>query len=350
MTDRENYLRAVRFQRPDWIPMIFHINPACWRHYDAAALEDLRAAHPRLFPEFQMAQVCKGASLAPWQEAGRPFTDPWGCVWKTTEDGICGAVVRHPLADWAAFETYRAPDPDRSDGMAPVDWAAVAAALRQAAAAGRLGEGGLPHGHTFLRLYYLRGYENLILDMADEAPPLLRLSAMVEQFNTAVVRHYLEAGAEVLTFPEDLGMQRGPMLSPEHFRRYIQPSYRRLLAPVRRAGAVVHVHSDGDIRSLAHDLLDCGIDVLNLQDLVNGVDWIAAHLKGRVCIDLDIDRQSVTRFGTPAEIDRLLREEVATLGSAGGGLMMIYGLYPGVPLANVRALMEAMERYAGYFA
>ena len=29
--------------------------------------------------------------------------------------------------------------------------------------------------------------------------------------------------------------------------------------------------------------------------------------------------------------------------------MMIYGLYPGVPLENVKALMDAMERYATYF-
>ena len=30
--------------------------------------------------------------------------------------------------------------------------------------------------------------------------------------------------------------------------------------------------------------------------------------------------------------------------------MLIYGLYPGVPLNNVRAVMDAMERYAGYYA
>ena len=29
-----------------------------------------------------------------------------------------------------------------------------------------------------------------------------------------------------------------------------------------------------------------------------------------------------------------------------GGLMLSYGLYPGVPLENIRALMDAMERYA----
>jgi uroporphyrinogen decarboxylase len=345
MTDRENYLRAVRFQEPEWVPMIFHINPSCWQHYDAAALGDLRAAHPRLFPGFDPARRQDEHTLDPWERADRPFTDPWGCVWKTLEDGLTGAVVRYRLADWSDWAGFRLPDPDHSDGMLPIDWAAVEASFGQAAAAEKLREGGLRHGHTFLRLCYLRGYENLILDMADEEPRLLGLTAAIEQFNAAIVHRYLKLGAEVVTFPEDLGMQRGPMLSPDHFRRYIRPSYERLTSPVRRAGAVVHAHSDGDIRELAGDLLACGIDVLNLQDLVNGLDWIEANLKGRVCIDLDIDRQSVTRFGTPRQIDQLIREEVTRLGSPRGGLTMIYGLYPGVPMENIQALMEAMDRY-----
>lgn len=328
--------------------MIFHISPACWQHYETRALEDLIAAHPRLFPA-GTAKPAGERDIPPWQRVARPFTDPWGCVWTTREEGLTGAVVEHPLADWTAWETYRAPAPDATDGMLPVLWTAVADAFRQAGAEGRLREGGLRHGHTFQRLCYLRGYENLMLDMADEDSRLPALIEMVERFNAAIVRRYLELGADVISFPEDLGMQRGPMLSPRHFRRYIRPSYERLMAPVREAGAVVHMHSDGDLRDLADDLLECPLDVLNLQDLVNGVDWIRAHLKGRLCIDLDLDRQSVTRLGTPAEIARLIREEVAALGSREGGLMMIYGLYPGVPLENAQAIAEAMDSYSTYF-
>ena len=68
-------------------------------------------------------------------------------------------------------------------------------------------------------------------------------------------------------------------------------------------------------RALADDITEGGVDVLNLQDLVNGVDWIADKFRGRICVELDIDRQRVTPFGTPAEIDRLIRTEVEALGS-----------------------------------
>lgn len=85
-------------------------------------------------------------------------------------------------------------------------------------------------------------------------------------------------------------MQVGPMLSPGTFRKYIKPSYQRLMGPAREAGCMVHMHSDGDIRDLVDDLINCGVEIINLQDLVNGMDWIKEHLAGRICIDLDIDR------------------------------------------------------------
>jgi uroporphyrinogen-III decarboxylase len=157
-------------------------------------------------------------------------------------------------------------------------------------------------------------------------------------------------GCDIITYAEDLGMQHGPMLRPDDFRRYIKPSYKRLMQPAREAGLLIHMHSDGDIRLLLDDLIENGVDVMNLQDLVNGIEFIKEKLKGKVCIELDIDRQKVTPFGTPEEVDVLIREEVRTLGSKAGGLTMIYGLYPGVPLENVKALMDAMEKYAFYYS
>ncbi len=350
MDANENYRRAVQFETPESIPMSFHINGACWHHYPAGALEALMASHPRLFPDFDGGARTAPRRYSPNARAGEPYTDPWGCVWETTDDGVTGTVTGHPLADWAAFDDFRPPDPEVTNGRFPEDWTRVGERFRRTKAAGGMPMGGLPHGHTFLTLCDLRGYENLMFDMADEDPRLGRLIEMVEQFNLAVIRRYIDFGAEQISYPEDLGMQVGPMLSPEHFGKYIKPVYQRMMTPAREAGCLVHMHSDGDIRTLADDLIDGGVAILNLQDLVNGIDWIAENLAGRVCIDLDIDRQRITARGTPEQIDELIREEVTKLGSKAGGLMMIHGLYPGVPLANVKALMDAMETYATFYA
>lgn len=350
MNERENLLRTVRFDRPEHIPMSFHINAACWHAYPQDELQHLMAEHLLLFPDFKPSDEPITPAFGPNQRAGQPYRDDWGCVWETVEDGITGTVTHHPLADWSALEGYSPPDPNQVDGLEAIDWEKKARDLRRSRAEGRLARGGLPHGHTFLLLQSLRGYENLIYDMADRDPRLPALIGMVESFNLALVQRYIDLGAEWIGYPEDLGMQNGPMISPAHFRQYIQPVYQRLMQPAREAGCVVHMHSDGDIRALVDDLVAGGVEVINLQDLVNGIDWIAGRFSGRVCVDLDIDRQSITRFGTPDQIDALIRQEVAQLGRKEGGLMMVFGLYPGTPLENVAAVMDAMTRYAGFYS
>ena len=345
----QNTLRAIRFEQPDYIPMVFWINPACWSHYPKDALIQLMSEHPLLFTDFDPEKF-QPPELAPWERAGRPYTDSWGCTWETAEDGLTGVVNGHPLADWDKWAEFTPPDAAKTDGMAEVNWDEIRQKFEQAKSKGEYGAGGLEHGHMFLRLTYLRGYENILFDMTDGDPRLGQLIEMIENFSMEIVKRYLELEAAVMYYPEDLGMQMGPMLSPENFRKYIKPVYNKLSAAAREKGALVHMHSDGDIRTLAEDIIDSGVDVLNLQDMVNGIDWIGANLKGRVCIDLDIDRQQVTRFGSPVDIEKLIREEVEKLGSREGGLMMIYGLYPQVPLENVKALMDALERHAVYYA
>lgn len=347
MNKKENYLRAVRFERPDYIPMTFGINDACYQAYPQEALFELMEQHPLLFPDFQKPALPFTPEFASVARKDAPYRDDFGCVWETTVDGITGTVTGHPLADWNNFATYQAPNPDVCMGIGPVDWKKIQDEIQNTP--DELHMGGLRHGHTFLQLCDIRGYENLLFDMMDEEPRLWELIQLVEEFNLGIIRHYLECGVDVMTYGEDLGMQVGPMLSPDQFRTYIKPSYQRIIRPAKEKGIPIHMHSDGDIRTLVDDLIDGGVEIINLQDLVNGIDWIAERFSGKVCVDLDIDRQKITRFGTPKEIDELIRKEVSSIATPLGGLTMIYGLYPGIPLENVKAVMDSMEKYMGFY-
>jgi uroporphyrinogen decarboxylase len=232
-----------------------------------------------------------------------------------------------------------------------VDWHELKAKALQKLKNGDLVTGEIGHGHTFLKLVQLRGYENLIFDMTDRESRLSALVGMLEEFNLGLVDNFLGIpGLEWMSYAEDLGMQSGPMLSPALFREYIKPAYERIVRRAKEAGCTIHLHSDGDIRLLVEDLMDLGVDVLNLQDLVNGIDWIHENITGRRCVELDVDRQNVTYSGTPSRIDELIKHEIEKLGSKQGGLMMIYGLYPGVPMANIKAVMDAMVKYADFYS
>lgn len=346
----DNFTRAVRFERPDHIPMRFAINGSCWHHYPKEVLWELMEDHKLLFPNFKRPSDDWMPNYALTARKDEPYTDPMGCVWVTSDDGIVGSVHDHPLEDWSAFgTTWKIADPNTTDGLYKVDWEAREKKWAEIKANGGTFGGYLRHGHTFLQLCDLRGYENLLCDMFDEEPLLDVLIEQLTDFNLVLVNRFIKNGCSTMRYPEDLGMQVGPMLSPEMFQRYIKPAYKKLMKPARDAGIPIHMHSDGDIRTLVDDIIGSGVEIINLQDLVNGIDWIAEKFKGKVCVELDIDRQKITPYGTPAQIDALIREEVSKIATPEGGLCMIHDLYPGVPLENVKALMDAMEKYAFYF-
>jgi uroporphyrinogen-III decarboxylase len=121
------------------------------------------------------------------------------------------------------------------------------------------------------------------------------------------------------------------------------------MQPCRGAGALVALHSDGHVMELMDEFIRCGVDIINPQDLVNGIDNLAREVKGRMCIRLDIDRQSIVPFGTRAEIRELIEEEVKRLGSPGGGLGLTVGFYPPTPPENIDAVLSAIEEFRTYW-
>ena len=216
MDFRENYLRMMRFEKPASIPMIFHINRAAFDHYDESFLREQMAAHPYLFPDYdeKTFQIPK-PDLISCKDT--PWRDYWGSLWQTDMDGICGVITDYPLEDWAAFADFRMPDSSCCNGIYPVDFQKLPELMQCARAAGKLAQAGLPHGHTFLRYTYLRGFENTIFDVCDEPPELEKLLKMIETFNLEVLERCCAAQPDLIAIPEDLGMQHGPMISPDAF-------------------------------------------------------------------------------------------------------------------------------------
>lgn len=190
------------------------------------------AEHKLLFPDFQRPSPNWMPQLPLVARKDEPFTVPMGCTWITADDGITGSVKHHPLSDWDAFDTtWRIPDPDATDGLYLVDWDQRKAEWAALKTSGKTFQGKLRHGHTFLQLCDLRSYENVLMDMMEEEPLLLELLEQLTEFNLAVVQHFISGGCSAMKYPEDLDMQRGPMLPPALFRQFIKPCYERIMKP-----------------------------------------------------------------------------------------------------------------------
>ncbi len=341
----ENLLRVIQFEHPRWIPASVSLLDATWRVH-REALEELVLRHPRVWPGFVAGSRDYDAIAAAPNRADGSLFDAWGCRWENIFAGMAGQVLGHPIEDWSDLDSYRPPDLLAVDDWGtPRDWDAVARALDANEKNGGLRAGsGLHHGFMFMRLYYLRGFENLMIDIGTADPRLETLIAMVLEQNQRVVDRYIELGVEYMSFGDDLGNQVNLPISPASWREYIGPCYAQLYGACRDAGAHVYMHSDGDIKAIIPDLVSYGVTMINPQIRANGLEHLERICKGEISVALDLDRQ-LFPFATPEELDAHVRGAVETLALPEGGLRVSAEIAPDVPLANIEAIYVAFERY-----
>ena len=200
----------------------------------------------------------------------------------------------------------------------------------------------------FLRLTDLRGFEEAMMDFAEQAPELDRMIGIVRDYNIRQVHIALknaEPAPQVIGFGDDLGMQHALPISPALWRHYLKPAFKAIYDPVKAAGHWVYMHTDGCIWEIVPDLADCGVDILNPQFRANGMDKLKEMVdSGRLTLNLDLDRQMFP-FATAAQLEAHVRDIVMTLADAAGGLWLQVEIGPDMPLASMDALFTALTRY-----
>ena len=341
MTDRENWLRVIEFRYPERIPCSLKLAPIVWNTH-REKLEDLALRHPTFFPGFQKGSVDFDDFGVAYRQ-GEYYRDNWDCLWYNTIGGIEGQVVEHPLADWNALDNYGFPDPMTKTERGEINWDDVRKSVDQQKEQGALTAGN--GERLFDRLYFLRGFENLMMDFATDDPHLQMLIDRLVEHELAIVKQYLEMGVDVIYFHTDIGTQKALMISPAHFRKYIKPMYERIFRLVRDAGAHVYLSSDGCLLEIVDDLIECGVSVHDPQLRANTLDGIEKAYKGKLCANVDLDRQ-MWAFCKPEEIHVQVREVVNRMYMPEGGLMISTSVWDtNTTLENIEALCEALEQH-----
>lgn len=313
----DDRIKAMEFDYPEYIPVAVNFLPATWKRY-REALDELVARHPVIFGP-QGSGPRDYDAVAGTYALGK-HVDAWGCVWSNVHEGCDGIVTGHPVPTRADVHRLKPPPPGS----------------------------GIPHGFMWLRLADLRGFEELMVDFAEEPHELQMLIDIVLEYNLGETRRLLENAPRIVYFGDDLGMQDGLAIGPAKWRKYMKPCYAAIYGLCRDAGSAVYMHTDGHIVPIIADLIDCGVRVLNPQIRANGLENLVRECKGKVCVNLDLDRQ-LFPFCTPRAIDQHVEECIAALGAPEGGLWVTAECGPDVPLENIEAICQALEKYRGYY-
>lgn len=109
----------------------------------------------------------------------------------------------------------------------------------------------------------------------------------------------------------DMGSQRGLILSPEMVRRFIIPGVKKLVEQAHSYGIKVIYHSCGSIVDIVPDLIDAGVDVIHpIQALAVGMEpkGLKDIFGDKVSFCGGVDTQDLLVHGTPQDVANKVRE------------------------------------------
>jgi len=203
---------------------------------------------------------------------------------------------------------------------------------------------------------FLRRMDNFLMDLYTEPEAVERLLEALMERHLATLEKVCQAVGDIcdiLRFGDDLGMDSGPFMPPELYRKLFKPHHRRLCEYVHANSSMkTFLHSCGSIYQLLPDLIEAGYDVINPVQ-TNCRDMEPRKLKGEFGADITFwgggcDTRHVLNRATPAQVKAHVRQRLEIV-SPGGGFVFnpVHNILPEVPPENIVAMFEAVEEFSG---
>jgi uroporphyrinogen decarboxylase len=213
---------------------------------------------------------------------------------------------------------------------------------------------GLFGGSLFEYGEWLYGMDNYLCMFAGEPRRLDRFLGRLTDLHLADLEGYLKSVGpyiDIIAFGDDLGMQTGPLVSPQMYRRFLKPRHRTLWSRVKELADVrIMLHCCGGIRELLPDLIDAGLEAVNpVQTNSRGMD--PQELKWEFGGDIvfwggGCDTRDVLPAAKPEQVRDHVRRRIDTFSPGGGFVFQqVHNILADVPIDNILAMFEAVRKH-----
>jgi uroporphyrinogen-III decarboxylase len=346
MTSRERVLAAFEHREPDRVPAWCGSSPEFWEKAKQATGLDDEGLRVRFGDDFRRV-FAVNAGPTPPLSPGATSRTPFGIE----RQGLYyGQPIGHPLSKATIREVHAFPWPDPSQ----MD---VSRIREEAEKYERnyaiLGGDWSPFFHDAVDLL---GMETLFLKMYDEPELVDALLQHVVDYYAAVSQRIFDAAApalDIFFIGNDFGTQRGPVVSPQLFRRFFFPHLQRLARLGHGYRLRVMMHCCGGYAPLIPQMIEAGLDGLHaVQPSCDGMNLreLKCTFGGKILFNGAIDSHHVLIRGTT----NFVREEthkVLNIMKPGGGYVAGAShdwILEETPVENVLAMFDAIKEFGRY--
>lgn len=350
MTNRENYLSLARRNGFEKVPVDFSMCASLaerFREYTQQTGFSFTFSHDGVC-DLSAKTAPKETFLTYYNHGFKPGTeiDSYGVAHEPgSEAAFHMTRMYHPMEHFDSTEQVLAyPMPD----FRGADPATQEAEVRRLHEQDRIAVGSM-QCTVWETAWYMRGMENLMMDMMMEEDIASVLLDRVTDSAILRAESYVRSGVDVLFLGDDIGMQHTPLMSEELYCTWLKPRLKRVIDAARaiKPEVLVFYHSCGFVTPFIPHLIEAGIDVLNpVQPECMDFSEIHAQYGDRLSFHGTIGTQSVMPFGTPDEVRRQVFTNLDIAGDKGGLLVgPTHLLEPEVPVENVVAYIKACQDY-----
>ena len=357
MTSRQRVLNTFAHEKTDRVPINYManggINERLKRHFDVEPGGPLDLVD-YLHVDFRgMGAPYNGPRLHFGDPARGVNADPlWGqrTRWVKHSSGGYEENVEFPLldADEETVAAYPMPDPDHFGYDKALAWCKEERLGRNRAVfAGGAGLADIINVNG-----RLRGMEQALVDLYTDDPAGTLLTDRRLAIDLKVTERLLERCKGYIDFlwmGEDLGTQRGPMISLELYRRAIKPRHKPFVDLAKSYGLPVMIHCCGASSFAFEDFIEMGIDAVDtLQPEAAGMspEIIKRDFGGRLAFHGGISTAGPLAFGN---VEETIADVLHTLDvyTPGGGYMFspAHMIQDNSPTENVVAMYRTALEY-----
>ena len=267
----------------------------------------------------------------------RRYTDAYGVIWEESIAGEAG-VVLDPVLKRTDLEGYQFPS-----AQLPGVFDDVPAQIAENSDKYLIWCLGFS---LFERAWSLRGLEQFLVDMLEQPAFVDELLERICQFNLELLERACQYGIDCVRFGDDWGSQRGMIMGPQLWRRFIKPHFARMVQKVAAHGKATFLHSDGDIRQIIPDLIEVGLTILNpVQPDVMDIYALKREYGKDLTFWGGVSVQQLLPYGTSQQVRTQVRRLIRELGAAGGFVIApTHSLGTDIPLENLIAMVEEFSQ------
>lgn len=333
MTKRERVISAINHQQTDFTP--YHI---CFTHQEyEKVVEYLKDKDFIERIGNHLSYVYYDVSLTELSLGSGYWKDDFGVVWNRNGADKDIGVIHGLVLPEPDMSRYKFPEID--ENRLRSEFEKLMKCNNDTFKFGAIGFS------MFERAWTLRGMENLLIDMIINPEFVDELLDAIADFNLRIIDIAMEYNIDGFHFGDDWGQQKGLIMGPEYWRRFIKPRVARMYEHVKSKGKFVSQHSCGDIYDIFPDLVDIGLDVYQtFQPEIYDLQKVKREFGKYLTFNGGISTQRLLPYATPEEVKRVASETIKLMGKCGGYIAAPTHDLPGdIPVENVVALLEVLQ-------